>query len=72
MNTALQTFNFNGHAVRIFPTDDGQSFYAVAKDATDILGYRSANDGLRSVPDKHKGTQSVRTPWWNSRNAVRR
>lgn len=65
MNTELQTFDFNGHALRIFPTDDGQSFYAVAKDATDILGYRTANDGLRSVPDKHKGTRSVRTPGGN-------
>ena len=62
MNTALQTFDFNGHALRVFPTDDGQSFYAVAKDATDILGYRDAATGLRSVPDKHKGTRSVRTP----------
>lgn len=65
MNTTLQTFDFNGHSLRIFPTDDGQSFYAVAKDATDILGYRTANDGLRSVPDKHKGTHSVRTPGGN-------
>ncbi len=61
MNTSLQTFDFNGHALRIFPTDDGQSFYAVAKDATDILGYQSAKDGLRSVPDKHKGRRSVPT-----------
>jgi prophage antirepressor-like protein len=61
MNTQLQSFDFNDHALRIFPTDDGASFYAIAKDATDILGYRDATTGLRSVPDKHKGTRSVRT-----------
>jgi prophage antirepressor-like protein len=61
MNTELQTFAFHGHALRIFPTDDGQSFYAVAKDATDILDYQTAKDGLRSVPDKHKGRRSVPT-----------
>lgn len=65
MNTQLQVFDFNGHALRIFQTDDGQSFYAVAKDATDILGYHSAKDGLRSVPDKHKGRHSVPTPGGN-------
>ncbi|MDD5276764.1 MAG: BRO family protein [Methylovulum sp.] len=62
MNTELQTFDFNGHVLRIFPTDDGQSFYAVAKDATDILGYQSAKDGLRRIPDKHKGRRLVPTP----------
>jgi len=61
MNTHLQSYNFNGHALRVFPSEDGQSFYAVAKDATDILGYREAKDGLRRVPDKHKGRRSVPT-----------
>jgi prophage antirepressor-like protein len=57
----LKTFDFNGHALRVFPTEDGQSFYAVAKDATDILGYPTAKDPLRRIPDNHKGARSVRT-----------
>jgi len=62
MSTELALFDFNGHQVRVFPTEDGQSFYAVAKDATDILGYAEAKDGLRRVPAAHKGRRLVPTP----------
>lgn len=57
----LKTFDFNGHALRVFPTDDGQSFIVIAKDATDILGYPTAKDPLRRIPENHKGARSVRT-----------
>jgi len=62
MNAQITPFQFHTHPVRILPHEDGISFWVVAKDVTDILGYRMASDGLRRVPGKHKGTRSVRTP----------
>jgi prophage antirepressor-like protein len=62
MNNKLIPFQFHTHQVRILPHEDGASFWVVAQDVTDALGYRMASDGLRRVPDKHKGTRSVRTP----------
>lgn len=58
---ALSVFQFHTHQVRIFPTEDGLSFVAVAKDVADILGYREAKDFLRQVPESHKGRQKVPT-----------
>lgn len=55
-------FQFHTHAVRIFPSADGLSFVVVAKDVADILGYETAKDFLRQVPDTHKGRQKVPTP----------
>lgn len=40
---------------------DGEPWW-VAKDATDILGYRATNDATRMLDDDEKGTHSVRTP----------
>lgn len=54
-------FQFHTHQVRVFPTDDGLSFVAVAKDVAEVLGYQSAKDFLRQVPDSHKGRQKVPT-----------
>lgn len=61
MTQALSVFQFHTHAVRVFPTDDGLSFVAVAKDVADVLGYREAKDFLRQVPESHKGRQRVPT-----------
>lgn len=58
----LTEFQFHTHAVRIFPTDDGLSFWIVGKDVADALGYATAKDALRQVPEKHKGRQKVPTP----------
>lgn len=58
---SLSVFQFHTHQVRVFPTDDGLSFVAVAKDVADILGYREAKDFLRQVPESHKGRQKVPT-----------
>lgn len=55
-------FNFNNHSLRIFPSDDGLSFWAVAKDVADILGHRDAFNATLPVPDAHKGTRKVSTP----------
>lgn len=54
-------FQFHTHQVRVFPTDDGLSFFAVAKDVAEVLGYQSAKDFLRQVPESHKGRQKVPT-----------
>ena len=54
-------FQFHTHQVRVFPTDDGLSFVAVAKDVAEVLGYQSAKDFLRQVPESHKGRQKVPT-----------
>lgn len=58
----MTTFQFHNASVRIFPTEDGQSFWVVAKDVAAVLGYRDATDLCRQVPEKYRGTRSVRTP----------
>ena len=58
---ALSVFQFQSHAVRVFPSDDGLSFVVVAADVARILGYRDAEKFLRLVPDSHKGTRLVGT-----------
>ena len=59
---ALSVFQFHTHSLRVFATDDGLSFVAVAKDVAEVLGYATAKDFLRQVPDSHKGRQKVPTP----------
>ena len=59
---ALSVFQFHTHSLRVFATDDGLSFVAVAKDVADVLGYATAKDFLRQVPESHKGRQKVPTP----------
>ena len=59
---ALSVFQFHTHSLRVFATDDGMSFVAVAKDVARALGYRDAADFLRQVPESHRGTRKVRTP----------
>ncbi len=59
---ALSVFQFHTHSLRVFATDYGLSFVAVAKDVADVLGYASAKDFLRQVPESHRGRQKVRTP----------
>lgn len=61
MKSNIIPFHFHTREVRAFPTDDGLSFWVVAKDVTDTLGYREAKDGLRLVPDHHKGRHQVPT-----------
>jgi len=53
---------FHTTAIRIFPTEDGDSFWVLAKDVSDALGYREAKDFARLVPDEYKGRRSVPTP----------
>lgn len=59
---ALSVFQFHTHSLRVFATTDGLSFVAVAKDVADVLGYATAKDFLRQVPESHKGRQKVPTP----------
>lgn len=58
---AMTEFKFHTHAIRVFPTDDGSSFFAVAADVARVLGFAKANDFTRNIPDKHKGAHKVRT-----------
>ena len=57
----LTRFQFHTHSIRVFPTDNGASFFVIAKDVSDVLGYRDARDFVRQVPEKNRGTQKVRT-----------
>lgn len=58
----LSVFQFHTHPLRVFQTDDGTSFVAVAKDVADVLGYATAKDAVRHVPDSHRGRRKVPTP----------
>jgi prophage antirepressor-like protein len=58
----MTEFQFHTTAVRIFPTEDGQSFIAVADDVAKALGYRDASNMLRSVDEEDKGYTEVSTP----------
>ena len=58
---AMTEFKFHTHAIRVFPTDDGSSFFAVAADVARVLGFSKAHDFTRNIPDKHKGAHKVRT-----------
>lgn len=59
---ALSVFQFHTHPVRIFPSDDGESFFAVAADVARALGFRDAQDMVRCVDEEDKGYTEVRTP----------
>lgn len=52
-------FDFQGAEIRTL-TIDGEPWW-VAKDVTDVLGYRIANDATRWLDDDEKGTHPVRT-----------
>lgn len=58
----MTEFQFHTTAVRIFPTEDGQSFFAVAADVAAALGYPSANHMLRGIDEEDKGCTEVCTP----------
>lgn len=67
---AMTQFQFHTHAIRVFPTDDGASFVAVAADVARVLGYAEAKDFTRNIPDKHRGRQIVPTPSGNQEMLV--
>ena len=67
---AMTEFKFHTHAIRVFPTDDGSSFVAVAADVARVLGHSVAKDFMRNIPDKHKGRQIVPTPSGNQEMLV--
>lgn len=57
-----EVFLFHTHSVRIFPTEDQQSFFAVASDVASALDYPSAHDMVRCVDEEDVGYADVRTP----------
>lgn len=58
---AMTQFNFHTHAIRVFPTEDGNSFIAVAADVAEALEYDSAKDMMRCVDEEDKGWADVPT-----------
>lgn len=54
-----RNFIFNGSGVRV-ETIEGEPWF-VAKDVSDILGYRDAANMVRNLQDDEKGTHTVRT-----------
>lgn len=60
MTAAIELFQFHEHQLRALMVD-GQPWF-VAADVARILGYRDAATACRSVRDRHRGTQPVRTP----------
>ncbi|ARF69494.1 phage repressor protein/antirepressor Ant [Paenibacillus larvae subsp. pulvifaciens] len=59
----LQVFNFTGKDVRVV-LKDGHPWW-VAKDVSELLGFRMASDFTRTLDDDEKDTQIVRTPGGN-------
>ncbi|MBV5274435.1 MAG: hypothetical protein JZU52_12600 [Lamprocystis purpurea] len=59
--SSVVLFEFHTHQLRVIPTEDGGSFWVVAKDVADILGLTTAKDVCRIVPEHHKGRHSVPT-----------
>lgn len=54
-------FEFNGHTLRILPTEDGLSFWAVANDACRILGLSNQRQALSRLDDDEKGVTTTDT-----------
>ncbi|AQZ45599.1 phage antirepressor [Paenibacillus larvae] len=59
----LQVFHFTGKDVRVV-VKDGHPWW-VAKDVSELLGFRMASDFTRTLDDDEKDTQIVRTPGGN-------
>lgn len=58
---AMTQFRFHTHAIRIFPTDDGIGFMAVAADVAEALEYDTTAHLLRCIDDEDKGYTIVDT-----------
>lgn len=58
----MTEFNFHTHAIRVFPTDDGNSFMAVAADVAEALEYRDAANLVRCIDAEDVGYTDVSTP----------
>lgn len=57
----IQPFNFNGNQLSVIINENNDPLF-IAKEVTEILGYRSANDAVRILDADEKGTHKVRTP----------
>lgn len=69
MNTEIQTFNFHDTPVRTL-TDENDEPLFIAKDVTNILGYRDAANMTRRLEEDEKGTRPVSTPGGEQRMTV--
>jgi prophage antirepressor-like protein len=57
---AVTNYDFSGNQIRTIVDDNGEPWF-VAKDVTDVLGFRMASDATRLLDDDEKGKQIVRT-----------
>lgn len=56
----ITRFNFNDKPLRVIE-DENTDLWFIAKDVTDVLEYRTANDATRLLDADEKGTHKVRT-----------
>ena len=56
---AMTQFNFHTHAIRVFPTDDGNSFMAVAADVAEAQGVPRDEIAARSGKNSNHIRQIV-------------
>lgn len=63
MNELKNVFNYDGVEVRTV-AKEGQPWF-VAKDVSDVLGFRMASDMVRSLDEDEKGTHTIQTPGGN-------
>lgn len=61
LNTEIIPFAFGDNLVRVFHDNNGEPWW-VAKDVSEILGYRMASDMTRNLDDDEKGTHFLSTP----------
>lgn len=54
--------DFNSHPLRVIPTEDGLSFWAVAKDACAILGLDNVAQAISRLDEDEKGVTFDDTP----------
>lgn len=57
----IQPFNFNGNQLSVIINENNDPLF-VAKEVTEILGYRTANDAIKYLDSDEKDTIKYRTP----------
>lgn len=57
----LSEYLFHDHPIRIIPDPERASFWIIARDVADLLGYSEASKLTRGIPSHHKGRLLVET-----------
>jgi prophage antirepressor-like protein len=58
--TEIQVFDNGEFQLRVHPR--GETFWVEGPDLARALGFREAHDLVRALPEKYKGSETVRTP----------